>query len=108
MAATVDRLGQEEGLSGVIFASAKKTFFAGGDLNELLAVAKGDEGEFLDMLAQHDAEGACLRPVDALQPVIAVTPRRIPQHQVTRPLKPMAQSKTTLPWRLGFGNNCAS
>ena len=50
MAETVDRLEQEEGLTGVVLASAKKVFFAGGDLNELLAVQKGQEGEFMDML----------------------------------------------------------
>lgn len=50
MAETVDRLEQEEGLAGVVFASAKKVFFAGGDLNELLAAKKGNEAQFMDML----------------------------------------------------------
>ena len=50
MAETVDRLEQEQGLTGVVFASAKKTFFAGGDLNELLAAKKGDESQFMEML----------------------------------------------------------
>ena len=50
MAATVDRLEQEAGLAGVIFASAKKVFFAGGDLNELLTVEKGNEEDFMAML----------------------------------------------------------
>ena len=50
MAATVDRLEQEEGLTGVVFASAKNTFFAGGDLHELLAVEKGQEEGFMAML----------------------------------------------------------
>lgn len=50
MAATVDQLEQEEGLTGVVFASAKKVFFAGGDLKELLRVEKGQEGDFMDML----------------------------------------------------------
>jgi len=50
MAATVDRLEQEEGLTGVVFASAKKVFFAGGDLYELLAAKPGDEAQFMDML----------------------------------------------------------
>ena len=36
MSAAVDRLEAETGLTGVILASAKKTFFAGGDLNDLL------------------------------------------------------------------------
>src|SRR5690349_11254458 len=36
MAATVDRLEAErEQITGVVIASAKKTFFAGGDLNDL-------------------------------------------------------------------------
>lgn len=46
MAETVDRLEAEEGLTGVILASAKKTFFAGGDLNSLLSVQSGDEENF--------------------------------------------------------------
>jgi 3-hydroxyacyl-CoA dehydrogenase/enoyl-CoA hydratase/3-hydroxybutyryl-CoA epimerase len=50
MAETLDRLEAEEGLTGVIFASAKKVFFAGGDLNELLAAEKGNEAAFMDML----------------------------------------------------------
>jgi len=37
MGATLARLESEQGLSGVIITSAKKTFFAGGDLNALLA-----------------------------------------------------------------------
>ncbi|MFK8043252.1 enoyl-CoA hydratase-related protein, partial [Congregibacter sp.] len=32
--AVVDKLEAEEGLSGVVVASAKKVFFAGGDLND--------------------------------------------------------------------------
>ncbi|WP_062262835.1 3-hydroxyacyl-CoA dehydrogenase NAD-binding domain-containing protein [Endozoicomonas arenosclerae] len=38
MSATVHRLETESALSGVIFASAKKDFFAGGDLKEILTV----------------------------------------------------------------------
>ncbi|RLQ20569.1 3-hydroxyacyl-CoA dehydrogenase [Seongchinamella sediminis] len=38
MGATLERLEAESGLSGVIFASAKKTFFAGGDLNDLIRI----------------------------------------------------------------------
>ena len=34
--AAVARLGTEDGLTGVVLASAKKTFFAGADLNEFL------------------------------------------------------------------------
>jgi len=50
MAETIEKLEQEEGLAGVVLASAKKVFFAGGDLNELLQVEKGDEADFMDML----------------------------------------------------------
>ena len=50
MAETIERLETEEGLTGVVFASAKKVFFAGGDLNELLAAEKGNEAGFMDML----------------------------------------------------------
>lgn len=42
MGSTVVRLEMETNLTGVIFASAKKTFFAGGDLNELLKADTGD------------------------------------------------------------------
>ncbi|WP_176598637.1 MULTISPECIES: 3-hydroxyacyl-CoA dehydrogenase NAD-binding domain-containing protein [Sphingobium] len=46
MTETLDRLEREAGLSGVIFASAKKTFFAGGDLKEMLKGGKTPEQEF--------------------------------------------------------------
>ncbi|MEM8562676.1 MAG: 3-hydroxyacyl-CoA dehydrogenase NAD-binding domain-containing protein [Pseudomonadota bacterium] len=69
MSATVDRLEQEDGITGVIFASAKKVFFAGGDLNELLGAEKGNEAEFLSMLRQTKA---VLRRLEKLPvPVVA-------------------------------------
>ncbi|MEM1155467.1 MAG: 3-hydroxyacyl-CoA dehydrogenase NAD-binding domain-containing protein [Pseudomonadota bacterium] len=69
MSATVDRLEKEDGITGVIFASAKKVFFAGGDLNELLAAEKGNEAEFLNMLRQAKA---VLRRLEKLPvPVVA-------------------------------------
>jgi 3-hydroxyacyl-CoA dehydrogenase/enoyl-CoA hydratase/3-hydroxybutyryl-CoA epimerase len=69
MGETVDRLEREEGLAGVVFASAKKTFFAGGDLNELLAAEKGREEEFLRMLEQTKS---VLRRIEKLPvPVVA-------------------------------------
>ena len=37
MGETVEKLEKEDGLTGVVIASAKKVFFAGGDLNDLLA-----------------------------------------------------------------------
>ena len=40
------RLRNEDGLTGVVFTSAKKTFFAGGDLNLLLAAETADEALF--------------------------------------------------------------
>lgn len=46
----VDRLEAEEGLTGVVIASAKKVFFAGGDLNDLVAVTPDRLGEFMEGL----------------------------------------------------------
>jgi 3-hydroxyacyl-CoA dehydrogenase/enoyl-CoA hydratase/3-hydroxybutyryl-CoA epimerase len=50
MTATVERLEKEEGLTGVVFASAKKTFFAGGDLNSLLSVKEDQIEEFFNSI----------------------------------------------------------
>ena len=46
MRAVCDRLEAEAGLTGVVFASAKSTFFAGGDLNNILATEVADEAVF--------------------------------------------------------------
>lgn len=46
MGEAVARLEKEEGLAGVVLASAKKVFFAGGDLKELLAVTPEHSAEF--------------------------------------------------------------
>lgn len=47
MAATVARLeAEKDSIAGVILTSAKKTFFAGGDLNELIKVTKADAPAF--------------------------------------------------------------
>ena len=46
MSETVARLEAESDLRGVVFASAKKVFFAGGDLNDLVAVEPGQEEAF--------------------------------------------------------------
>ncbi|KJK58043.1 3-hydroxyacyl-CoA dehydrogenase NAD-binding domain-containing protein [Saccharothrix sp. ST-888] len=43
----IERLKATEGLRGVIITSAKKTFFAGGDLHLLRAVQPAQAGEFL-------------------------------------------------------------
>jgi len=47
MGRTVDCLEKEEDLNGVIFTSAKSTFFAGGDLRALMATAPGTEAQFM-------------------------------------------------------------
>jgi 3-hydroxyacyl-CoA dehydrogenase/enoyl-CoA hydratase/3-hydroxybutyryl-CoA epimerase len=45
--ATVDRLeGEKDSIKGVVITSAKKTFFAGGDLNDLIKVTPDNVDEF--------------------------------------------------------------
>ena len=68
MGATVARLESEANLSGVIFASGKKTFFAGGDLHGLLAAEKGDDA----YIAWLDEDKGFLRRLERLPvPVVA-------------------------------------
>ncbi len=70
MLATVDRLEAErDQITGVIITSAKKTFFAGGDLNDLKAATK----ENSDQIAQFVRDGkAVLRRLETLgKPVVA-------------------------------------
>ena len=43
MSEALATLEKETDLSGVVFTSAKDTFFAGGDLNMLMAMEPGDE-----------------------------------------------------------------
>jgi 3-hydroxyacyl-CoA dehydrogenase/enoyl-CoA hydratase/3-hydroxybutyryl-CoA epimerase len=69
MAETVDKLEQQEGLTGVVFASAKKVFFAGGDLRELLLVEKGHEAAIMDMLT--NVKGVLRRLEKLPVPVVA-------------------------------------
>ena len=69
MAETVAKLEAEEGLTGVVFASAKKTFFAGGDLKELVAAAPGEEAKFMQML--DDIKGPLRRLEQLPVPVVA-------------------------------------
>ena len=52
MAATVAQLEEEEGLTGVVITSAKKTFFAGGDLKSFLALEKVTE-EFFNYVEEN-------------------------------------------------------
>ncbi|MBR9909197.1 MAG: 3-hydroxyacyl-CoA dehydrogenase [Gammaproteobacteria bacterium] len=64
------RLEAEEGLTGVVIASAKKTFFAGGDLKELSSVPKGGEEEQFRTI--EDRIKAPLRRLEKLPvPVVA-------------------------------------
>src|SRR5690606_1948197 len=70
MQATVERLVKEKGdIAGVIITSAKKTFFAGGDLRDLLKVTKEQAAEFTKGL---DVINAQLRTLETLgKPVVA-------------------------------------
>ncbi|MDB5969964.1 MAG: 3-hydroxyacyl-CoA dehydrogenase [Hydrocarboniphaga sp.] len=69
MGTTVERLENEKGLAGVVFASAKPTFFAGGDLRELLAAKPGTEAEFMVNLLETKTQ---LRRLEKLPvPVVA-------------------------------------
>ncbi|WP_417672736.1 3-hydroxyacyl-CoA dehydrogenase NAD-binding domain-containing protein [Pseudodonghicola sp.] len=57
------RLQSEEGLAGVVIASGKKTFFAGGDLNGLLSI----ESAGADSFAKFEANKAPFRVMEKLQ-----------------------------------------
>lgn len=70
MAACVARLvAERDSIAGVIITSAKKTFFAGGDLNELVAVGKSEAKAFYEMILGLKAQ---LRALETLgKPVVA-------------------------------------
>ncbi|AZE47797.1 Enoyl-CoA hydratase [Pseudomonas chlororaphis] len=70
MAACVARLqAEQEAIAGVIVTSAKKTFFAGGDLNELIKVGKAEAQAFYDMVLTLKGQ---LRALETLgKPVVA-------------------------------------
>ncbi len=69
MQETVDKLQAEDGLMGVILTSAKKTFFAGGNLHDLLSVEKGDKQRFMEIGALVKGQ---LRTLETLSvPVVA-------------------------------------
>jgi 3-hydroxyacyl-CoA dehydrogenase / enoyl-CoA hydratase / 3-hydroxybutyryl-CoA epimerase len=70
MGATLDRLEAErDSIAGVVITSAKKTFFAGGDLNDLLALRKDQAAEFAAGLREGKAQ---LRRLETLgRPVVA-------------------------------------
>jgi 3-hydroxyacyl-CoA dehydrogenase/enoyl-CoA hydratase/3-hydroxybutyryl-CoA epimerase len=68
--AVVDRLESEgDDVKGVVIVSAKKTFFAGGDLNDLVRVGPGDAAEFS---AGVEALKADMRRLETMgKPVVA-------------------------------------
>ncbi|MGN8276115.1 3-hydroxyacyl-CoA dehydrogenase NAD-binding domain-containing protein [Pseudomonas sp. SMN5] len=70
MAACVARLqAEKDSIAGVIITSAKKTFFAGGDLNELVKVGKPEAQAFYQMVLGLKAQ---LRALESLgKPVVA-------------------------------------
>ncbi|NQD93755.1 3-hydroxyacyl-CoA dehydrogenase [Pseudomonas sp. CrR25] len=70
MGQVVERLEAErESIAGVILTSAKKTFFAGGDLNELIRVTKADASDFYQMILRIKGQ---LRRLECLgKPVVA-------------------------------------
>jgi len=70
MAATVERLeAEKDEIKGVVITSAKKTFFAGGDLNDLKAVTKEQSAEFAAGL--REIKGQLRRLETAGVPVVA-------------------------------------
>ncbi len=53
MAAAVDRLeAEKDSITGVVISSAKKTFFAGGDLNDLKKARREDAAEVAVMIRE--------------------------------------------------------
>src|SRR3954454_6533329 len=70
MGATVQRLeAEKDDIKGVVLTSAKKTFFAGGDLHDLLAVTQEQAAEFADGIREVKAQ---LRRLETLGvPVVA-------------------------------------
>jgi len=70
MDTVVERLLKEQDeISGIILASAKKTFFAGGDLNELIQVTDENATEFYDLVERLKSQ---LRAIETLgKPVVA-------------------------------------
>ncbi len=70
MAATVDRLeAEKDDITGVVITSAKKTFFAGGDLKNMMQVGPSDGPAVLEML---NSVKAPLRRLEQLgKPVVA-------------------------------------
>ncbi len=65
----LERLEQESDLAGVIITSAKKTFFAGGDLNDLVKATPELAQEFMDSVSAIKAQLRRLEQLPA--PVVA-------------------------------------
>lgn len=65
----IDRLEKETNLAGVVLTSAKKTFFAGGDLNELVKATPEVAQEFMDGVTAIKAQLRRLEMIKA--PVVA-------------------------------------
>ncbi|MBS0659467.1 MAG: enoyl-CoA hydratase/isomerase family protein [Verrucomicrobia bacterium] len=68
-AEAVARLRGETGLRGVILTSAKKTFFAGGDLKELISLQPEDRAPFFHSCEKLKADMRALETLDV--PVVA-------------------------------------
>ncbi len=70
MKATVERLeAEKDSISGVVLTSGKKTFFAGGDLNDLIKATKDDADEIAGFVREGKA---MLRRLETLgKPVVA-------------------------------------
>ncbi|MCP2253766.1 3-hydroxyacyl-CoA dehydrogenase / enoyl-CoA hydratase / 3-hydroxybutyryl-CoA epimerase [Prauserella aidingensis] len=70
MGVVLDRLESEkDSITGVVLTSAKKTFFAGGDLNDLIKATPDDAAEITDMTNELKAQ---LRRLETLgRPVVA-------------------------------------
>src|SRR3954471_24332548 len=70
MAAAVERLeAEKDSITGVVISSAKKTFFAGGDLNDLKRAKKEDAAEVAQMVRELQLQ---LRRLETLgKPVVA-------------------------------------
>ena len=70
MRATVERLeAEKDSITGVVITSAKKTFFAGGDLNDLKKARREDAAEVAQMVRELKAD---LRKLETLgKPVVA-------------------------------------
>lgn len=67
--AVIDKLHTEEDLSGVVIASAKKVFFAGGDLNDLVAVTPDRIEDFMQGIGTIKAQMRVLEKLPV--PVVA-------------------------------------